>query len=381
MQKQLRIRAALCIALAAAATYTNAQTISFTTVRLPTNVIDPNLETRGNPVIRGLNDRGDYVGMFGERNSTIWGLSHGFVHTTASSLPSGVGTDQDRWGPNGYRLGEITGTRYAPSPLTLERFHYLDLKPDPWPSTFNAGVTTPYAINNSGLVVGRQSNDWLDRGPGTAFVFNSRTGDLQTLNVPGATTSYATDINNSGQIVGNFTDATGDHGFLYSGGTYTVIDMPGEVGRTRIGGINDLGTIVGSAYDYANLNSFIYRNGTFTNFTADNRYTVASDINNNEQIVGWVGVSGKRRGFLYEGGQTTILDFAGEASGSSTYAYTINNLGVIGGLIENRTDGGFLATVTAVPEPASYALWLMGLVGVFAGARKTRRTDTELTTA
>jgi probable HAF family extracellular repeat protein len=302
------------------------------------------------------------------------GLPHSFIHTNIGNLPTGVGDNQDRWGPNGYRLGEIIGTRYAPAPLSTERFHYLDLKPDPYPSAFNAAVSTPNAINNAGMVVGGMSSDWLNSGSNTAFVFNSRNGDLQMLNVPGATSSVATDINNSGQIVGTFKDTVGDHGFLYSNGNYTVIDMPGELGRTRVGGINDAGTIVGSAYDYGNPNSFVYRNGSFTNFMADGAYTVAADINNAEQIVGWVGVSGTRRGFLYQGGATTILDLA--TNGGSTYANTINNLGVIGGVIENRTDSAFLATVTtvsAVPEPSSWAMFAVGMALVGTTVSKRRR--------
>jgi hypothetical protein len=158
---------------------------------------------------------------------------------------------------------------------------------------------------------------------------------------------------------------------------YSVIDMPGELGRTRLGGINDAGTIAGSAYDYGNPNSFIYRNSSFTNFMADNAYTVASDINNAEQIVGCVGVSGKRRGFLYQGGATTILDLA--SNGGSTYANTINNLGVIGGVIENRTDSAFLATVTtvsAVPEPSSWAMFAVGMSVVGSAASKRKQTQT-----
>jgi probable HAF family extracellular repeat protein len=352
-----------------------AQTFNLTTTGVPTNVIFSNLETRGSTVIRGLNDDGAFVGYFGERNSTVWGVPHAFINTTLGNLPLGVGADQDRWGLSGYRLGEITGDRYSPSPLSLERYHYLDLKPSTYPSAFNDGVTTPYAINNSGLVVGGQTADWLDRGPSTAFIYNSRTGDLQTLNVPGAISSYATDINNNGQVVGTFKDAIGDRGFLYSNGVYTVIDMPGEIGRTRLGGINDAGTIVGSAYDYGNPNSFIYRNGVFSNFTADNMYTVASDINNSEQIVGWVGVSGTRRGFLYQDGSSSILDLAAPGTGSSTYAYTINNLGVIGGEIaDGRHDSAFLASVSAVPEPNQVVTLLVGLtlVGVLASKGRKR---------
>jgi uncharacterized membrane protein len=50
-------------------------------------------------------------------------------------------------------------------------------------------------------------------------------------------------INDAGQIVGLF-DATGRHGFLKEGATFTTIDVPGAI-ATDAQGINDAGQIVG----------------------------------------------------------------------------------------------------------------------------------------
>jgi probable HAF family extracellular repeat protein len=53
------------------------------------------------------------------------------------------------------------------------------------------------------------------------------------------------DINNTGQIVGGFGDASGVHGFLISDGIFTAqIDVPGA-SFTEVFGINDTGQIVG----------------------------------------------------------------------------------------------------------------------------------------
>jgi hypothetical protein len=46
--------------------------------------------------------------------------------------------------------------------------------------------------------------------------------------------------------VGFFSDANGDHGFLYSGGNFTTIDHPDSTEGTFAFGINDAGQIVGS---------------------------------------------------------------------------------------------------------------------------------------
>src|SRR5260370_15543092 len=47
-----------------------------------------------------------------------------------------------------------------------------------------------------------------------------------TFDVPGATYTYASGINNAGQIVGLFWDNAGSHGFLYSGGSLSPSAAP-----------------------------------------------------------------------------------------------------------------------------------------------------------
>jgi len=41
-----------------------------------------------------------------------------------------------------------------------------------------------------------------------------------SIYVPGSTGTVANGVNNAGQIVGTFSDSSGGHGFLYSGGVY-----------------------------------------------------------------------------------------------------------------------------------------------------------------
>ena len=66
-----------------------------------------------------------------------------------------------------------------------------------------------------------------------------------TIDVPGATATVASGINNRGQIVGDY--FAGDfvlHGFLLDKGTFTTIDVAGAL-ETHALGINDRGEIVG----------------------------------------------------------------------------------------------------------------------------------------
>src|SRR4051794_12280113 len=72
---------------------------------------------------------------------------------------------------------------------------------------------------------------------------NAANFSFTQIDVPGATNTSAEDINNVGQIVGQFSG--GLHGFLDTGGSFTQIDVPGG-SFTQALGINDAGQIVGA---------------------------------------------------------------------------------------------------------------------------------------
>ena len=63
-------------------------------------------------------------------------------------------------------------------------------------------------------------------------------------------------INNLGQIVGWYSDVTGPHAFLLSGGSFTTIDMPG-VSSLFANGVNDRGEIVGYYSDAEGQHGFV----------------------------------------------------------------------------------------------------------------------------
>jgi uncharacterized membrane protein len=101
------------------------------------------------------------------------------------------------------------------------------------------------------------------------------------IDVPGAQITQALGINDSGQIVGLFVDATGLHGFLRdTDGSFTPIDVPGA-DRTEAHGINDSGQIVG----VSSFGGFLRdTDGSFTPIDH-----LAFGINDNGQIVGTTG--------------------------------------------------------------------------------------------
>ena len=140
-------------------------------------------------------------------------------------------------------------------------------------------------------------------------------------------------INSSGQIVGYYENPQ-RHGFLYSGGTYTTLDVP-MASLTEANGINDLGHIVGVYQDSGfKYHGYIYRNGTYS--TLDDPLgtseTIAQGVNNADQVVGiYKGTTGPFHGFFVDpalGLYAPIDDPLASTSYTGTegtYAQDINN--------------------------------------------------------
>ena len=86
-----------------------------------------------------------------------------------------------------------------------------------------------------------------------------------TIDVPGATATFALSTNPPGDIVGDYQDSSGNsHGFLLSKGKLTTIDFPGALGTLAFG-INPQGEIVGLYFDSSgNGHGFLLSNGTLT---------------------------------------------------------------------------------------------------------------------
>jgi probable HAF family extracellular repeat protein len=108
-------------------------------------------------------------------------------------------------------------------------------------------------------------------------------------------------INAAGQIVGWFTDAAGDHGFLKDGATFTTIDVPGAT-LTHAFGINAAGQIVGLFGDAADTETkgFLKDGATFTTIDVPGAaFTWAVGINAAGQIAGGFGdATPKNHGFV-----------------------------------------------------------------------------------
>ena len=209
-------------------------------------------------------------------------------------------------------------------------------------------TTVATGINDSGQVVGNYS----DCATGAhGFVYDG--GTWSTLDNPnGVGSTFATGINNTGQVAGYYYDAAGMHGFVYSGGNYTTLDEPNtplsSFGGTAATGINGSGQVAGyfGSADTATWHGFIYHNGSYTQLDDPNaaQATNAYGINNSGQVVGtFPDVTALNHGFVYSGGIYASLDYPNAAYG--TNAYGINNSGqVTGYFTDDSGTHGFVAT-------------------------------------
>src|SRR5205807_5086108 len=130
--------------------------------------------------------------------------------------------------------------------------------------------------------------------------------------------------------------ATGNvyHGFTKVGNTYTTFDVAGPY-QTQLDGINDSGDVVGTFSDSfvpprGFHQAFVKSGDSVTIFSVAGLDTLAGGINALGEIVGsYTDGSGARHGYLRAvDGALTMFDYPGA---SSTTASGINDAGVIVG--------------------------------------------------
>jgi uncharacterized membrane protein len=174
-------------------------------------------------------------------------------------------------------------------------------------------------INSEGEIVGRyvSAADGLTHG-----FLRSQHAEFTTIDFPGAVFTVAAGINPRGEIVGMYRLPTDSvrvrHGFLLSGGAFTTVDPPGAVFTNALG-INASGEIVGRFCttvailclpDTGNVHGFLFANGQFTTVDVpDALRTNAWKIDPQRKIVGgYTGADGKNHIFvLAEDGFTTVV--------------------------------------------------------------------------
>jgi probable HAF family extracellular repeat protein len=175
--------------------------------------------------VNGINDAGQMVGSYQDTFSggAFYFDANGEFTTIAGGGSSAMGINN---------VGQIVGTRGISFLYDLNSGTFLD---------FGDPSTVPFGINNVGQIVGQYMRD----SSGVLHGFLKIGSNLISIDGPGGTGSMiASGINDAGRIIG--TDFTGNqpHAFLYVNGVYTAIVIPGSAGSyaTRI---NNAGDVVG----------------------------------------------------------------------------------------------------------------------------------------
>jgi probable HAF family extracellular repeat protein len=172
------------------------------------------------------------------------------------------------------------------------------------------------AINDNGQIAAVLPN-------GTAAILT--VGTTTSLGIAGFSAAFA--INNDGQAVGYFWDATFSHAFTYSNGRVTSL---APYANSVAFGVNDFGVIVGRGTDNIHkypYHAVIWSNGTTTNLFADEVESEAYDVNASGTVVGefWTGSVG--RSFVWQNGQLQTF-----GTGLETAAFAVNDSGTVVGL-------------------------------------------------
>jgi len=206
------------------------------------------------------------------------------------------------------------------------------------------------AVNDLGQIVG----SYIDAS-GFYHGYERSGGTFTKLNVPfaGATDTLAVAINNSGEVVGTWNGSSGSsHGFTLIGITYASFDYPAAT-QTAATDVNTAGTIVGYYSDVSGVyHGYLLSGGTYSSFDPPGSVaTFATGINDTGDIVGTycitsecVSTSVGEQGFLLSGGVFTTITIPGEVE---TGLSDINNSGAVIGYYHDAA--GLVVSFIATP--------------------------------
>ena len=227
-----------------------------------------------------INDHGQAVGQFADKK----GITHGFLYQEGSfcqiDCPDTTGINILGINNLGQMVGLIT-TLTGTSGFVYDRGTFSP--PLNYPGSAN--LTVANAINDRGEIVGI----FQSAVPGE-HSFLLKAGVFQQLTYPNSKETAAQGINENGQVVGNFPDANGTHGFVYleNVGVFTPpLDCPGASG-TVLRGINNEGQIVGGCIGKTGHESpFLYMAASLHPILIPHAITTSiNGMNSRGQIVG-----------------------------------------------------------------------------------------------
>jgi hypothetical protein len=189
----------------------------------------------------GMNDMGQVVGS----SSLKFGFVYDILTQTFAEISYPGATVTNPFSIN--NAGSIAGQFYNGQGNTFLGFastgsHYRQITPKGANFVFLAGITA------SGEIIGSASSN----SRSATFLYNH--GVYKPFAIPGVPTANVVGISPSGSaIAGNYTDVSGNEvGFLYQGGILTTLQFAGATGTYGLG-VDDAGEVVGAFFDASHV--------------------------------------------------------------------------------------------------------------------------------
>ena len=335
----------------------------------------------GGGAANAINDAGQIAGVNASGQAILW-------DGTTPTILDTLGHYDDATGINS--AGEIVG--FDDTGHHQPKYHAVTWDgstPDVLP-TNHSTLSVATGINIYGEEVGFEYHTG-DRARQHAVIWDgAQEIVLGTLN--NHTYSEATGINNAGQEVGYFYQDNNSgmrQAVLWNGTTPTLLGTLGKNTSTEATAINNNGQEAG----YSDAPGYLHRSAVIWNGTTPTALaslggtnSMALAINNAGDVVGYSYLAGNvsKQAVLWENGKVINLNSeltSAEISAGWVLedATGINNTGTIVGVAENTftgKDSAFvLDVIEAVPEPKTYAMFLMGLGLIGFMSRRRKQTN------
>lgn len=353
-------------------------------------------EGSGSSYAEAINDAGQVVGAVERSDSPFDATAMLWSNDRAYAALGSIGTTTSArvFGIN--QSGQMVGASYGAGLSYATR--WVDGQPSMMVA-LGRGVGSARDINDAGVAVGSSPLLPLGGGGSHATMWDGdRTIDL---GLAGGRESKARAINNAGQVVGdiliNKARPIGNSGLgfyvdtaavLWSGGQAVELGKLGNayVSSTAVD-INGSGQIVGTSKtvnEWERRATLWQGNQVIDLGAAGFSASEAVAINNAGQILGNVWTFGEglmppndTRGVLWDKGLAVdlsqFLDPTLLAEGWLVKASAINNAGLIVGSMYRAGDASRAILLTPVPEPATFASMLIGLMAVGGLVQARRR--------